>query len=416
MNVVPQLRISFLSTLIIAVLATQSTSTQAQLALTPRGESAPSTRPAMSARMASLPATSRPRRTFRYGALGSPPSFRASGYVPPHERATGYRVVSESTELVDGPETVDGELVFEGGPGGCAGGTCGGGCMGGAGGGSCGPGCTRYIPCPTFTFRALQISAGVQGFKNGGNRGSDGSFGFQQGLNWSTRFACFDGLNAQLGFRGVQSDLAGSVLSTDSRNQIFVTAGLFRRVDWGLQFGAVADFLREDWYTSMNISQIRGEVSWVFPVEHELGFRLTQSSNAQTSPAILNINGVRTARNETWEATDTYLFFYRYESEMMPTAGGEFFIGLSNESDTLIGGSADMPISPWVALQSSATYLIPPNKVPTGGNPGESEGWNIGFGLVFYPGGPRNFSFNRYDRPLFNVADNGNFITDRQRP
>ena len=411
----PMTSISFLSTLTAALLLASGSVAEAQLALTPRGPSGPTTQAAPSARMASLPNTGAPR-SFRYGAMeaGASPSFRTTSYVPPHERAGRLRVVSESTEMVEGTvmhPPQDGEIIYEGmghtGHGGCADGSC----------GSCGPGCHgRYIPCPTFTFRSLQVMSGVQGFKNGGNRGSDGSFGFQEGLNWMLKFPCFEGINGQVGVRGVQSDLAGSALSTDSRNQLFVTAGLFRRVDWGWQFGAVVDFLREDWYTEMNLSQVRGEVSWVFPAEHELGFRISQSANLQTNPAIVNINGVRTVRTETWEATDTYLFFYRYRSEMMPTAGGELFVGLSNESDTLFGANLNMPFSPWVAVQSDFTYLLPPNKVPAGGNPGESEGWNIGVGLVFYPGGPNNFSFNRYDRPLFGVANNGNFITDRRRP
>jgi hypothetical protein len=45
--------------------------------------------------------------------------------------------------------------------------------------------------------------------------------------------------------------------------------------------------------------------------------------------------------------------------------------------------------------------------------PGEGEAWNIGFGMVFYPGGEQNRTIGRYDAPLFDVAGNGDLILDR---
>ncbi|MEQ8791650.1 MAG: hypothetical protein RIC55_35635 [Pirellulaceae bacterium] len=403
----------------------------AQHAIAPRPNTAVAAdRSSGEMRTAALPST--PGRGYRYGSMQRPLLTRSASYTPPHERLGGGRIVSHQPEMIEGDviyEGGPGEMIFEGpaefggmsGRAGCDG-NCGGSCGGGCGS-TCGPGaacgvCPRCIPCPTFSLKSINVTLGVVGFKNGANRGSDGSFGFEDGINWTKRLPCMDvtGINAQLGVRGVHTNLAGSVLTPNNRDQLFVTAGLFRRVDWGLQFGAVADYLREDWYSEMNISQLRAEVSYVFPVSHELGFRLAQSMNSQMNLATFNMNGAPITRQETWEALDTYSFFYRFRSQMFPAARGECRIGLSNESHTLLGANSVMPLGPWVALQSEFTYLIPQNNTPVGGNPGETEVWNIGFGMVIYPYGEQNLTMSGYDAPLFDVGNNGSFITKRMRP
>jgi len=399
-----------------------------QHAIAPRRGSSAAEPSSAPSRLATMP--QRPGRSYRYGALGRPIMMRSTAYAAPHEHPGGERMVSHQGEMIEGEAIYEGgpgEMIVDGsgpiGPGGCdgsCGGTCGGTC--GAGfGPTCGAGapcgaCPRCIPCPTFTLKALNASMGVVGFKNGANRGGAGSFGFSEGINWAVRLPCMDGINGQIGVRGVQSNLAGSPLTTNNRNQLFVTAGLFRRVDWGLQFGAVVDYLREDWYSNMNISQVRGEVSYVFPVSHELGFRLAQSTNDQTTMSTFNMNGTLMTRTDTWQPLDYYAFFYRFRSQMFPAARGEALVGLSNQSHTMFGANAVMPLGPWVALQSQFTYLIPQNNTPAGGNPGETEVWNLGFGMVIYPYGEQNWTMSRYDAPLFDVANNGSFITQRQRP
>jgi hypothetical protein len=138
--------------------------------------------------------------------------------------------------------------------------------------------------------------------------------------------------------------------------------------------------------------------------------------NSQMNLATFNLNGVPTTRNETWEALDTYALFYRFRSQMFPAGRGEAFVGLSNESHTIFGANTVLPLGPWVALQSDFTYLIPQDNTPPGGNPGETEVWNIGVGMVIYPYGEQNRTMGRYDAPLFDVGNNGNFITKRLRP
>jgi hypothetical protein len=352
-----------------------------------------------------------PGRSFRYGGFARPMAYRGGGYVPPHERAIAGQVVSESHAFAGEGQTIyegGGEMIVDGlGHGSCAEcESCGGGCGE----------CQKYLPCPMLSSKSLSVGAGVVGFKNAANRGSSGSFGFNENVNWSLRLPCLDraGINGQFGARGVHTELHESVLTTDKRNQFFVTGGLYRRVDWGLQFGAVLDYLRDDWYTQPNISQIRLETSWVFPEAHEIGFRLSEATSSQVLPGTFNLGGVPTTTTDTWEAVDTYRFFYRFRSEIFPAARGEVNGGLTSAGDGILGANAVMPLGPWVALQSQFTYLIPEQDSPAGGQPGESEAWNLGFGMVFYPGGERNVNLSRYDAPLFDVAGNGDLIMDRR--
>lgn len=421
MNVSPQrFRVALAGTWVLLLTLAGGTAF-AQRSLAPRegGMSQPGVR------MAAMPG-----RQFRYGLFSrpSPMMYRPAGYVPPHERAMAGRVVSESPELIetgvvyqDGAvvESEDGAMVAPDGAmilndggnlfGGCS--SCGGGSCGSCG--SCGG---QFLPCPMFSIKAMAVTTGVVGFKNAANRGSSGSFGFSQSVNWTTHLPCLDrsGIYAQIGARGVESELHNSVLTTDKRNQLFVTGGLFRRVDWGLQFGAVLDYLRDDWYVQNNVSQVRMEASWVFPEAHEVGFRLTKWTSSQVNPSTYNYGGVPITSTDTWRAEDTYRFFYRFRSQMFPAGRGEFNGGFTGDGAGLLGANAVMPLGPWVALQSNFTYLIPKQNSPANGLPGSTEAWNLGFGMVIFPGGELNKHLSRYDAPLFDVAGNGDLILGRR--
>ena len=134
---------------------------------------------------------------------------------------------------------------------------------------------TTSAPSPagaTSELKTLSEHAsfgGVQGFTGPANRGGSGSFGFHEGFNWGLPLG---GLAWQWGANWTQNNFDGSIFTADQRNQILLTAGLFRRVDWGLQGGVVVDYLHDDWYTTANLLQLRGELSWVYPYAHELGF------------------------------------------------------------------------------------------------------------------------------------------------
>jgi hypothetical protein len=152
----------------------------------------------------------------------------------------------------------------------------------------------------------------------------------------------------------------------------------------------------------------------MFPTAHEIGFRLGHATSNQANTGTYNFGGMPITSTDTWEAKDTYRFFYRFNSQMFPAGRGEFNGGFTGDGDGLLGASAVMPLGPWVALQSNFTYLIPQQNVPPGGMPGESEAWNLGFGMVIFPGGEQNRQLSRYEAPLFDVAGNGDLIITRR--
>jgi hypothetical protein len=344
------------------------------------------------------------------------------GYVPAHRNQTGTRFVQEPvpTPAIDveqlGPgiplqgepellEFWDGDVHVEGGvDGGCS--SCGSSSCGSSscGTGSCGGGC--LIPCPWFSLDNIELFGGVNGFTGPNNRGETGSFGFYEGLNWGAPLPClgFGELGAQIGARAVQANLSGAEFTTNQRDQLFLTAGIFRRVDWGFQGGAVVDYMHEDWYAEVDLVQVRAELSWLYPERHEIGAFITTAT--QSDVAVSMVRGAQVT--ETFESTDLYAFFYRNRCD---TGDWRVFAGLSGKSDGLLGTDFQWALNDCWAMEGGFTYLIPEEGVNNRGH--QEEAWNIALGLVWYPG-RRSATGTDYYRPLFDVASNGAFLVDRR--
>ncbi len=236
-----------------------------------------------------------------------------------------------------------------------------------------------------------------------------GSFGFQEGFNFGS---CVPGLmngqvGAQLGVRGVHSQLEGSAAGPDGRNQIFATTGLFRRVDVGLQGGLVVDYLHDDGLFSADFVQLRGELSYMLSPCHDAGFRF--STAQQTANTAANVAGLGLIDLQL-KALDTYRFFYRYRFGEQAGGTAEVHGGFSEDRDGLFGISLSTPLQGSVGLSTSLAYMFPHR----GAQPTyTSESWNLGVAVVWTPG--RLFGYDRdYYRPLFDVADNGSLFTKRQ--
>ncbi len=374
--------------------------------------------PARSYRPAAQPAA------FSYGSRAPRPVPR--GFVPRHERVLPTQATEELT--VDPlPDFGPGDIVIDGptampdamlGPGrygvptlaegdDCA--ACGGSSACGACGG-CDMCCGCLLPCPLFALSNVEFFAGTQAFSGPLNRGETASFGFHYGLNWGVPVPCMpnEPIGMQIGYRGVSSNYSGASFTEDSRDQSFITAGLFRRVDWGLQGGLVVDILSDKWYyDNLSLTQLRGELSWVFPQCHELGAFFT--AGTRTDDAAATMFGQMTLV-EQWEPTDMFAFFYRRRFE---TVGGGYargFGGFTGDGGGLVGADFDLPLTESWALRTNFTYLIPKdgnNRVAY-----LDEAWNVGISLVWCPG-RRKAVGNDYFRPLLDVADNGVFIPRR---
>ncbi len=287
--------------------------------------------------------------------------------------------------------------------------------------GSCNGGdCDPCPECFWHGFGGLISNAdfrlGVHGFKNAANRDQDGSFGFQGGVNLGLplkRLTC--GLfSGSLGVNSVQSNFAGSSFTEENRNQLFVTAALFRRVDQGLQGGVAYDFLKEDWYTGFGISQLRSEVSWVTERGNSFGFRYTKAQATETSLSVLNnVLGGQTLVTENWVAMRQYRTFYR--KQVCDGEGYvEFSAGHTDEKHTILALDFNTPLrNEALRFYGGFTYLLPQDTI-LGGNGAGNETWNVAMGIQFTPYKRRGYC--RFNVPLFDVADNGSFQVRRLTP
>ncbi len=292
----------------------------------------------------------------------------------------------------------------------------------GCGGYGCDVGfCDQCIDCPpllSINWRRFEFFAGVNSFTGPANhatsaarRGGSGSFGFYEGVNEGRSLNNLIGadLAAQLGMRATQSSLSGAEFTEDARKQIFVTGGLFRRVDFGLQYGLVVDYLYDDWWYQNNLVQLRGELSWNDGCGHDFGYQFMAGTKDSTSRTRLpGANGAIVNGSVSFEPTDQHRFFVRGSN----VGGGSYlaFVGGTDRGDGLLGASLMSAFRGRFAVQGGATYLIPNESNDAGGY--ANEAWSLSMGIVFRPGGKDGCG--RYCRPLFDVADNGTFLVDRQ--
>ena len=263
-----------------------------------------------------------------------------------------------------------------------------------------------YDPLAIFRLlarwsRNLTVDAGVEGFKGPVDRGLVGNFGFHEGLNWGIPLFPWWGVGAQIGFEAVNTDFQNNALVSGVREQVFFTTGLFHRPGscGGLQYGVVYDYLRDDYFSNVDLSQIRGEVSYCGAYQHEIGFRATVHLTRDQETVI---------RTQTYivEPLDQYVFFYRRRS----CEGGNFRLwgGFTGTSDGIVGADYRIPISNHLAIESDFNYIIPREESPIGSR----ESWNLSMSLVFYPGGRAQCGDRSLYHPLFETANNGSMISD----
>ena len=277
---------------------------------------------------------------------------------------------------------------------------------------SCGP----VAPCcllPCMSLQNLQVLGGMQGFTGPLNRGSTGSFGFYEGFNQSMPLPC-GCLCGQVGAQWTQSNLDGSFFTPEERQQTFLTAGVFRRVDWGLQGGLVFDYLHDEWDYQLDLGQLRGEIGWRTDPCNEFGFWFTASVNDDSTGLrqLVDIgNGLTRIvnRQTTVEVNDLYAFYFRRYF----ACGGEgrLYGGFTGNNQGLFGGDALVPLGPCWSLQANALYVTSSHRDQFNERGFLDETWNVSVGLVWTPFASPNGCCPNYCRPLFNVAGNGTFAT-----
>ena len=244
----------------------------------------------------------------------------------------------------------------------------------------------------------------------GTERSGAGSFGFYEGFNKGLPINFFGTPMAyQSGARFVQANLSGTGFTEETRKQIFLTSGLFRTVDYGLQLGLAVDYLYDDWYYRGDLVQLRGEAGWVMRNAHVFGMKFAVGVDDDSALTSVTDQSGTVVRNQIqFEAINQYRLFYRQNLARCGLCEG--FVGWTDNDDGLLGVDLDLPIHGNLLWNTSATYLIPNEGTGAGGH--LEEGWNIAIGFTYRPGGLRSGS--RYNRPLQRVADNGTMMVGRR--
>ena len=283
-------------------------------------------------------------------------------------------------------------------------------------------GCPDNVPCwwqGTLgkAFRTGSYFFGTTAFRHpaftspvGTDLVQDSNFGVYAGFNLGIPLCRLFGgrVSGQFGVRSVQTNFSGSEFSDANRDQLFITAGLYRRVDYGLQAGLVVDVLAEEYFAESDIAQLRGEVSWAYPTGAAIGFRFTSSQQDDTSLGIFD--GIPFSGFES-TTDEHYRFFLR---KVLATGGWEeIFAGWSANDHFSLGADFDIPVSQYVALEAGAVLYLSDLEDPTSnlGATRIDDSFNVYVGFAFRPQGLAYY--RSYDRPLLPVADNGTVLIRR---
>ncbi len=352
------------------------------------------------------------RRTSYESEMFGPPQMpRAPGYSSNRHRA---RLVSNEQMEVIPPGTTQYEPIAEEGsfageaPGGCS--SCGGGECDSCGGPSCGETCDFGYECFDgrcgWWIKNLTVFAGGEGFKGPVDWGTNGNFGFNEGLGISGPLGDPWGCGYQMGVRFAQSNFGGlqaSAPGTD-RTQYFVTAGIFRRqLCRGLQWGVVWDYMHDRYYDTFDLNQIRTDIGYVINDCNEIGFMGAFGLNTDTYD-------FGNFRNIRLDPTDMFAFYFRRNFE----GGGEGRVwgGGTGRGDGLVGADLWVPLGRGFALNNIVNY-----KIPQGGRANgvahADESWGASIQLIWYPGKTALCQRSNPYRPMENIADNGLFMVDQ---
>jgi hypothetical protein len=269
-------------------------------------------------------------------------------------------------------------------------------------------------------LKGLSVFAGVDGFKGSRDRGTNGNFGVNEGVNLARPLGDPWGCGYQIGANFVQSDFSGvetvgasergRLFPANFRKQYFVTAGLFRRADecGGLQGGIAYDYLYDMYDLKDNsVSEnTRGENASLQQLRSETGFVL----NSTYDIGYYGAYGVGTDRHLDGKLDPTDMFVLYVRRNFENGGDGRIWGGASGNGDGLIGVDLWVPLGNSFALENRANYMIPKG---SGDTAQSRESWGLVMQLVWYPGQNAKCQQRNPYRPLFNVADNSLFMVDR---
>ncbi|MGO8690574.1 MAG: DUF6666 family protein [Thermoguttaceae bacterium] len=256
-------------------------------------------------------------------------------------------------------------------------------------------------------FTAVDAFKGpIDLFVPNGNFGVD--FGFNVGIPLSYQW----GIGVQAGMNATVTDWQGSFSASnidqgtsDVRNQMFTTLGLFQRMPFHghtLLWGFAHDWLQDDYYEKFHFAQWRVKLGIEWGPWNETGLWAAMPDHGYSATVAPGPDQPFTTVDFRPMAQGNMYWKHNWCSGATTTA----WVGVAQmPSNFVFGGDARIPIAARLSLIGQFSYVMP----RAGGLNGQfDEMWNVMFGLEFVPGGAHRCAQYRF-APALPVADNGNF-------
>lgn len=238
----------------------------------------------------------------------------------------------------------------------------------------------------------------------------NGNFGLQFGVNVGLPLARRLGIGVQAGTSGALSDFHGTRFTGSTiRSQNFTTVGLFQRVPFRarrLQWGFAFDWLYDDYYSELQMTQWRVKLAYQKSCSSEIGICAHIPNDGDT--AILG-DGTGQDQFERFKPIAQGLLYY---SRCWETgAGTTAWLGVADTpGEFVLGGDFRVPLTHRWAFVGNANYLLPS---ASGAGGQDEEQWYVSVGVEFTPGSAGNHCLAGKFSPIFPLANNGTFAFRR---
>lgn len=240
---------------------------------------------------------------------------------------------------------------------------------------------------PGWTWTdSLELFLGLDGSKQPQDFGVNAQFGGRAHINWAMPLWEERGIGFQLGTAISQTDHAVAVThaieGSSTRTQSFTTLGIFQRTGTGWTWGAVYDFLYEENYDRVTLSQFRGKIGYDITNQDEVGFMgnlPTQGANATWAGVPVNLKPLGQGMaywRHMWGFTGQTTGWFG-----VADGHGRANAALGDRSGTgkviVFGADLQVPLNDYWALFGEANFVTPADT-------GTVDAY---LGFAFYPGG-----------------------------
>jgi hypothetical protein len=266
--------------------------------------------------------------------------------------------------------------------------------------------------CLTFgmgLFDNLSFFTEATTFKTGLNCGA-GSMGLGEGLNWASPVTPQGTITAQFGIRAVQGDM---FFQPSTRSQVFMTAGIFKRLEFAnVQGGVAVDWLEYRvplFGGPIYVRQMRTELSARSFRDFEYGF-IGGFDVFRDRPTVGPFLVGPDFDDPTFFAVDVQDYYLLFARKHLDSGGQvELRCGATARGDLILNALGEVAINDRIAVNGGISCLTPSEGRSAHGN--HRENWSMSLGVVVYfRGGATHRQANLY-RPMFDVAGNNSFFT-----